>query len=77
MIKKILLGIVIVVVLLIAIGTIVVALQPAHYQVERSATINAPAPIVFAGFHDCAGLIESTLPGYAGAQQDREQLGVR
>ena len=52
MIKKILLGIVIVVVLLIAIGAIVVALQPAHYQVERSATINAPAPIVFAQVND-------------------------
>jgi hypothetical protein len=52
MIKKILLGIVIVVVLLIAIGVVIVALQPAHYQVERSATINAPAPIVFAQVND-------------------------
>lgn len=52
MIKKILLGAVIVIVVVIAIGCVVVAMQPAHYQVERSATINAPAPVVFAQVND-------------------------
>ena len=52
MIKKIILGIVILVVVLVAVCAIVVALQPSHYQVERSATINAPAPIVFAQVND-------------------------
>jgi hypothetical protein len=52
MIKKIILGILILVVVLVAVCAIVVALQPAHYQVERSATINAPAPTVFAQVND-------------------------
>jgi Polyketide cyclase / dehydrase and lipid transport len=52
MIRKIILGIVVLVIVLVAVCAIVVALQPAHYQVERSATINAPAPIVFAQVND-------------------------
>ena len=52
MIKKILLGIVIVVVVLVVVFVCVTALQPAHYHVERSATINAPAPVVFAQVND-------------------------
>ena len=52
MIKKILLGIVIVVVVLVAALAIAAALQPSHYHIERSATINAAAPIVFAQVND-------------------------
>jgi hypothetical protein len=52
MIKKILLYGVVVIVLIIAIFCVVVAMQPAHYTVERSATINAPAPVVFAQVND-------------------------
>jgi uncharacterized protein YndB with AHSA1/START domain len=36
----------------IAVLAIVVALQPADYRVERSATINAPPPVVFAQVND-------------------------
>jgi hypothetical protein len=52
MIKKILLGAIVVIVLVCVIGCVVVAMQPSHYQVERSATINAPAPVVFAQVND-------------------------
>lgn len=52
MIKKILLYGIVVIVLIIAIFCVVVAMQPAHYTVERSATINAPAPVVFAQVND-------------------------
>lgn len=52
MIKKILLGLVIVVVVLVVVFLCIVALQPAHYRVERSATINAPATVVFAQVND-------------------------
>src|SRR6267154_3822760 len=48
MIKKILLGLVVIVVLL----CVVILLQPATYQVERSTTINAPAEVVFAQVND-------------------------
>src|SRR5882757_11319889 len=48
MIKKILLGLVIIVVLLL----VVIALQSSTYHVERTATINAPAPVVFAQVND-------------------------
>jgi Polyketide cyclase / dehydrase and lipid transport len=47
MLKKILLGIVVMLVVLIAVCLVLVMMQPAHYQVERSATINAPATAVF------------------------------
>lgn len=52
MIKKILLYGIVAVVFIIAIFCVVVAIQPAHYTVERSATINAPAPAVFAQVND-------------------------
>jgi hypothetical protein len=52
MIKKILLYGVVVIVLIIAIFCVVVAMQPARYTVERSTTINAPAPAVFAQVND-------------------------
>jgi Polyketide cyclase / dehydrase and lipid transport len=52
MIKKILLYGIVAIVLIIAIFCVVVAMQPAHYTVERSATINAPAPVVFAQVND-------------------------
>jgi hypothetical protein len=52
MIKKILLGAVILVVVIIAVCVVVVAMQPAHYRVERSATMNAPAPVVFNQVND-------------------------
>ena len=52
MIKKILLYGFVAIVLIIAIFCVVVAMQPAHYTVERSATINAPAPVVFAQVND-------------------------
>jgi hypothetical protein len=52
MIKKILLGALVVIVLIVAILCLVVALQPAHYHVERSATINAPASLVFSQVND-------------------------
>ena len=48
MIKKILIGLVVIVVILVA----VIALQPATYQVERSTTIAAPAAVVFAQVND-------------------------
>src|SRR3984893_5888752 len=48
MIKKILLGLVIIVVVLL----VVIALQSSTYHVERTATINAPAPVVFAQVND-------------------------
>src|SRR5216683_5147573 len=48
MIKKILLGLVVIVVVL----CIVIALQSSTYHVERTATINAPAPVVFAQVND-------------------------
>ena len=52
MIKKILLGALVVIVLVCVIGCVVVAMQPSHYTVERSATINAPASVVFAQVND-------------------------
>src|SRR5690242_2693728 len=52
MIKKILLYGIVVIVIIIAIFCVVVAMQPAHYQVERSAIINAPATVVFAQVND-------------------------
>jgi hypothetical protein len=52
MIKKILLYGIAVIVLIITIFCVVVAMQPAHYTVQRSASINAPASIVFAHVND-------------------------
>src|SRR4051812_12771614 len=50
--KKILLGALVVIVVVIAICCVVVAMQPAHYHVERSATMNAPAATVFNQVND-------------------------
>ena len=52
MIKKILLYGLAAIVLIITVFCVVVAMQPAHYTVERSTTINAPAPVVFAQVND-------------------------
>jgi len=52
MIKKILLLGIVVIVLIVAIFSVVVAMQPSHYRVERSATMNAPAPVVFNQVND-------------------------
>jgi Polyketide cyclase / dehydrase and lipid transport len=52
MIKKILLGALVVIVVGVAIFCVVVAMQPAHYHVERSATMNAPAVVVFNQVND-------------------------
>ena|SRR2546423_5900067 len=52
MIKKILIGAIVVIVLVVAIFCVVVAIQPSHYHIERTATINAAAPIVFAQVND-------------------------
>ena len=48
MIKKILIGLAVIVVILV----VIIALQPSTYQVERSATISAPAAAVFAQVND-------------------------
>jgi len=48
MIKKILIGLAVVLVVLV----VIIALQPSHYRVERSATMNAPAAVVFAQVND-------------------------
>jgi Polyketide cyclase / dehydrase and lipid transport len=52
MIKKILLGALVVIIVGVAIFCVVVAMQPAHYHVERSATMNAPAVVVFNQVND-------------------------
>ena len=52
MIKKILLGLVVFIVLLVVVFVCIVALQPSHYRIERSANINAPASVVFAQVND-------------------------
>jgi uncharacterized protein YndB with AHSA1/START domain len=48
MLKKILIGLAVIIVVFIA----VVAMQPSEMRVERSATISAPAPVVFAQVND-------------------------
>jgi len=52
MIKKTLLTIVIVVVVLAVAFICIVALQPSHYHIERSASVNAPASVVFNQVND-------------------------
>jgi hypothetical protein len=52
MIKKILLGAIVVIVLVVVIFCVVVAMQPSHYHIERSATMNAPASVVFNQVND-------------------------
>lgn len=50
--KNILLGALVVIVLIVLIFCVVVAVQPATYHIERSATINAPASVVFEQVND-------------------------
>jgi hypothetical protein len=52
MIKKILLYGLVVIALIVVVFCAVVAMQPATYHIERSATINAPAAVVFAQVND-------------------------
>jgi len=52
MIKKILLAVVIIVVVVVGALAVIVALQPSHYRIERSANISAPAATVFAQVND-------------------------
>jgi hypothetical protein len=52
MLKKLLLGALVVIVVVVAIFCVVVAMQPAHYRVERSATMNAPPSVVFNQVND-------------------------
>ena len=49
---KVLLAIAAVVVLVVAVLAVVVAMQPSEFRIQRSATINAPAPAVFAQVND-------------------------
>ncbi len=48
MLKKILIALAVIIVVLV----IVVALQPSEFHIERTATISAPAPVVFAQVND-------------------------
>lgn len=50
--KKILLGALVVIGLIVLVFCVVVAVQPATYHIERSATINAPATVVFQHVND-------------------------
>src|ERR1044072_6704196 len=52
MIKKILLLGLVVIVVGVAIFAVVVAMQPSHYRVERSATMSAPPVVVFNQVND-------------------------
>ena len=52
MIKKILLGAIVVIALVVVIFCVVVAMQPSHYHIERSAMVNAPASVVFSQVND-------------------------
>ena len=52
MIKKILLYGLVAIILIVAVFCVVVALQPAHYHIERTATVNAPATVVFNQVND-------------------------
>ena len=52
MVKKLLLGIAVIVIVLIAVFLVMVLLQPSQYQIERSTTINAPSAVVFAQVND-------------------------
>jgi hypothetical protein len=49
---KVVLAVAALVVLVVAVLAVVVAMQPAEFRVQRSATINAPAPAVFAQVND-------------------------
>src|SRR5215467_3238696 len=49
---KVVLAIAALLVLVVAVLAVVVAMQPTEFRVQRSATINAPAPAVFAQVND-------------------------
>ena len=52
MVKKLLLGIAVIVIVLVVVFLVMVLLQPSQYHIERSTTINAPAAVVFAQVND-------------------------
>ena len=52
MLLKILLGVAAVVVLVVAVLAVLVVMQPSEFRIQRSATIAAPAPAVFAQVND-------------------------
>jgi len=52
MLIKILIGVAAAVVLVVGVLAVIVALQPSEFRIERSATIAAPAPAVFAQVND-------------------------
>ena len=52
MLGKILLGVAAIVVLAVAVLAVIAAMQPSEFRIERSATIGAPAPAVFAQVND-------------------------
>ena len=49
---KVLIGIAAAVVLVVGVLAVIVAMQPSEFRIERSATIAAPAPVVFAQVND-------------------------
>jgi hypothetical protein len=49
---KVLIGVAAAVVLVVGVLAAIVALQPSEFRIERSATIAAPAPVVFAQVND-------------------------
>ncbi|PYN89319.1 MAG: polyketide cyclase [Candidatus Rokuibacteriota bacterium] len=52
MLLKVLIGVAAAVVLAVGVLALIVALQPSEFRIERSATIAAPAPAVFAQVND-------------------------
>jgi len=52
MLGKVLLGVAAAIVLIVGILSVIVAMQPAEFRIERSTTIAAPAPVVFAQVND-------------------------
>lgn len=52
MFKKLLIGTVATLVIVLGVAAAVVALQPAEFRIERTGTINAPAEVVFAQVND-------------------------
>jgi len=49
---KILLAVAAIVVLVVAVFAVLVVMQPSEFRIQRSATIAAPAPVVFAQVND-------------------------
>ena len=52
MLGKVLLGVAAAIVLIVGILAVIVAMQPSEFRIERSTTIAAPAPLVFAQVND-------------------------